>query len=294
MRSCLLCKLLSCIALFLFVHGAPLQEARFNVTDASVILGYAQASYCQPGLQTWRCGPVCDSVPALSNVTVVNDSITGGLAYVGYDEAAETIVISFRGTVATNFLNWWSDLSSVQLVETELCQPRGCMVGKGFLQAYEGLREGVVNSVKSLRHAVPGAQITVTGHSLGAALATLCAMDLHSIDIAASKVFNYGCPRLGNSVMYEFYKTTVAGTKWRVTHARDPVIHLPTQTPWARNTSFWHTANEVFFKNENGLDHVVCDGSGEDSRCSHSEVALPTPRDHLRYLDRHLGSYGCD
>ena len=130
------------------------------------------------------------------------------------------------------------------------------------------------------------------GHSLGAALATLCAMDMHNTAVPVEKVFTYGCPRVGNLALSDFYKT-IAGIKWRITHARDPIIHLPAQNPFARNTSFWHTAREVFFEEEAGLGNVVCDGSGEDPSCSFSEVPLPTTRDHLHYLDRHLGSYGC-
>merc|ERR1711904_427275 len=108
----------------------------------------------------------------------MGDDATSGLAYTGYDEASNTIFVSFRGTVATKFRNWWSDLSSIKLVSTELCQAPDCMVGEGFLTAYEGLKSHVVGAVKKLRQATPRARTTITGHSLGAALATICAMDL--------------------------------------------------------------------------------------------------------------------
>ena len=48
----------------------------------------------------------------------------------------------------------------------------------GFQEAYEGLREEVISAVRAYLAEYPTATIQVTGHSLGAAIATLAALDI--------------------------------------------------------------------------------------------------------------------
>merc|ERR1711865_884380 len=253
----------------------------FDIHAANASLGVAQAAYCED-LGTWSCGAVCDGLPALTNVTVVLDQPTRGKAYVGYNQASDQIVIAFRGTLETSFSNWWSDLSSIRLISSPLCPSAGCMIGDGFAHAYGSLQKDVFIALRRLLGAQPHATVMVTGHSLGAALAHLCSLDCYNNGIAVSAI-NFGSPRAGNKEFAEYYNTSVSGA-WRVTHYRDPIVHLPPQ--WG----FWHTATEVFFSQEHGPTHTVCDGSGEDHACSMGLTPVPSARDHLDYLDRNLGS----
>ena len=104
--------------LLVLTLGPTGATAPWNLTTSIRILNFAQAAYCE-GLADWDCGHVCRNLPQLSNVTVVADNATMGLAYVG--TYAEENVLSFRGSVATDFMNWWSDLKSLRLVPTPLC-----------------------------------------------------------------------------------------------------------------------------------------------------------------------------
>ncbi|KAJ1475070.1 class 3-domain-containing protein [Baffinella frigidus] len=86
----------------------------------------------------------------------------------------------------------------------------------GFLRAYLSVRlrlvevlkatmtaseseKSVVDRLKNAAGAEDGWEILVTGHSLGAALATLCAVDL-AVLMPETKVrmYNFGSPRVGN------------------------------------------------------------------------------------------------
>jgi len=261
----------------------------YDQDAAALLVGYAQVSYCQ-NVENWECGAVCRGLPALSNITVVEDPGTNGRAYIGYEPNSDIIIISFRGTVATSFRNWLSDLTSFKPVESPYCPAAGCKIGKGFSNAYKALREAVIDALRSLKKACPKAKVHVTGHSLGAAIAMVCASDLKNSHTDPDTVITFGCPRTGNQEFARYLSDT-NWTQWRVTHHRDPVVHFPTD--YTKMIGFHHVPTEVFYTDSTGLAHKLCDGTGEDLSCSHGMVPLPVPTDHLYYLDRKLGSHHC-
>ncbi|KAF3649341.1 Phospholipase A1-Ibeta2, chloroplastic [Capsicum annuum] len=119
------------------------------------------------------------------------------------------IVIALRGTATC--LEWGENLRDllVQMPgenESTEGQPK---VECGFLSLYKtggakipSLAESVVNEVRRLTETYKGESlsITVTGHSLGAALALLVADDISTCtqDAPPVAVFSFGGPRVGN------------------------------------------------------------------------------------------------
>jgi len=265
-----------------------LASGEYDPDAAALLLGFAQASYC-PDLKNWECGAVCRDLPKLMNVTVVEDKNTDGKAYVGFEPNSLTIIISFRGTVATSFENWWSDLSSLKLVDSPYCPAANCQIGDGFSTAYMALREDLRDALYALQREHPESKVHVTGHSLGAALAHVCTSDLKNDGTDPDAVITFGSPRTGNDEFVKYCSDTNR-TRWRLTHHRDPIVHLP---PMVAFSQFVHAPVEVFYMDSTGLAHRVCDGSGEDENCSAGMIPLPTTTDHLHYLDRRLGSHGC-
>ena len=262
----------------------------FDLMKAQDSVGYAAISYCNASLlQSWGCGSQCRGVPPLTNVTVSQDDDTKGLAYIGYDAASATIVTSFRGTVLLDFQNWWSDLSSIQLVSTPLCPTKGCQVGAGFLLAYTKLKDRIFHGLSGLRAAYPDAKMSVAGHSLGASLAHLFVLDCFNHGIHIDVSTTVGSPRTGN-VAFAHHYDSIPGTRWRMTHDQDPIPHLPPLSP----LGFWHVSTEVFFPNQTGIQHEICtEGDGEDKNCILSVVPLPSTRDHVHYLGWNIGEYFC-
>lgn len=68
----------------------------------------------------------------------------------------------------------------------------------------------------------------MTGHSLGGALATHAAIQLLSENIPVDQFYTFGSPRVGDnkfSTWFDSYLKT--NNRFRVTHGRDPVPHLP-------------------------------------------------------------------
>jgi len=275
-------RVASLVLLWHLVRGFDLQRAQ----DAAE---WSAAAYCDH-LEGWACGVQCRGRTVLERVSVIRDNSTQGQAFVGYHHNSSTIVIAFRGTVLENFQNWWDDLSSVDLVPYHSCPAHGCLVGSGFLLAYEALREGVFERLNVLRAAFPDARLIITGHSLGASIAHLCVLECHQRRIPVHEEITFGSPRTGNKPFAQ-YLSDLKGHHWRVTHDQDPIPHLPM---WDTPFDFWHVSTEVFFPSQIGLDHRLClEGEGEDRNCSMRVVPYPSPRDHVHYLDLKVGSQFC-
>ncbi|MDR0406197.1 MAG: lipase family protein [Clostridiales bacterium] len=97
-------------------------------------------------------------------------------------------------------------------------------VHNGFINAYK------VNRVRAKIQSMIDStvdKIIVSGHSYGAALAVLCAVDLQynfkGKDVA---VFLFGCPRVGNAAFAASYNRRVFKT-FRVENSNDVVTKLP-------------------------------------------------------------------
>ena len=126
--------------------------------------------------------------------------------------------------------------------------------------------------------------VFVTGHSLGGALATLCALDLKiSLGLPDVRVVSFGSPRVGNYIFAKWFEQEI-GPHWRFTHDRDIVPSVP-----PGYMGFHHVSQEVWVVDVlSGRTLVgVCDESGEDPRCHNSVCHLglcSSVADHLLYL----------
>lgn len=98
--------------------------------------------------------------------------------------AQRTTIVAFRGTEPDRFEDGWSDFATWQVEH-----PRGGRVHQGFQAAYLAVRD----QVRALVAPASGT-LLLTGHSLGAALATLAA-----IDLAPAALVTFGSPRVGDA-----------------------------------------------------------------------------------------------
>ncbi|NEP15718.1 MAG: lipase family protein [Leptolyngbya sp. SIO4C1] len=137
---------------------------------------------------------------------------------------------------------------------------------RGFILAYLSVRNDIHDYIKNSS----ASQYTITGHSLGGALATLCAIDLQynfspRIQVEA---YTFGSPKVGNAAFTESYNRRVPDT-WRVVYGWDIVVGLPR---WWQGYRHVDTA----IKLERGFSWRIITGSVEDHRISKYVAELKT------------------
>lgn len=103
-------------------------------------------------------------------------------------------------------------------------------VHSGFLTAYDGVRPAILSLLADMLHGEDGQwRLYLTGHSLGGALATLCAWDAShrrwpcEVDLV---VYSFGSPRVGNRAFALDYNRRLPHT-WRIVNANDTVSTIP-------------------------------------------------------------------
>lgn len=153
--------------------------------------------------------------------TIEARSFGGELERFGFVlESDRDIVVAFRGTSSTD--DWISDAIASQ--EPYRWAKGYGMAHRGFSQIYASARERLLGILDRLP---ADKRLFIVGHSLGGALATLCAPDVaaHS-KYRAPKLYTYGAPRAGDPT---FAKATAAGLPagCRIYNVYDTVPHLP-------------------------------------------------------------------
>jgi predicted lipase len=112
-------------------------------------------------------------------------------------EHRSQIVVAFAGTDALSPTNFFTDLK-MRMVPFTNCS--GCHVHVGFLNAWIKVKHQVVASVESKLAVDPQAEIHVTGHSLGAAIALHTALGLKGqYQFPIAGVHMFGSPRVGDA-----------------------------------------------------------------------------------------------
>jgi len=174
------------------------------------------------------------------------------------------------------------------MAKTTIYPPvKNAEVHVGFWDAYLSIANETIAQIDNLRKKLPEYQLFVTGHSLGGALSTIVVLELaRLLNISSNEIehYTFGCPRVGNEVFANYFKTQIQHS-YRVVNSRDIIPHLP---PMFLN--FWHTAREIWYYSDN---FNVCDDTGEDESCSDSLWVALSVYDHIDYFGTYMGSLWC-
>lgn len=179
-----------------------------------------------------RFTPLANVVP-----TLLEGQATDTQVALLEDTATQCGYVVFRGSDAdrdwlTNLdFSKWSAVTDAVVDNKQLDYPAaygesstGVKLHRGFINAYLAVRSDIQSVVKAsaMTHWV------VTGHSLGGALAKLCAVDLqYNLGSEISvEVYTFGGPRIGNQAFAESYARRVPKT-WRFVNGNDVVCGLP-------------------------------------------------------------------
>ncbi|KAF2666673.1 alpha/beta-hydrolase [Microthyrium microscopicum] len=196
---------------------------RFNLYEQ-----YAAASYCSVnnGNSTGskiRCTagncPLVEQADTQSVMEFQHSLNTDVTGFVAVDNTNKLVVISFRGTDSDQNIITDTNLTRVN---ADLCP--NCLVHQGFWESWIEARDNITASLNDTKKSNPTYEVIVTGHSLGGAIATLCAAEIRKGGMKAS-LYTFGSPRLGDTHLSTFI--TAQGSNYRLTHANDIVPNLP-------------------------------------------------------------------
>lgn len=149
-----------------------------------------------------------------------SDTDTHCLAAIKRDK----LILAFRGTNSVkNFMN---DIKFIKKAVPYDNPQSKIRVHSGFINAYKS--DKIRGRIIKIVGADPQIKrIRVTGHSLGAALATLCAVDLqYNFPDRDYEVILFGSPRVGNCAFKKSYDKRIFKTM-RIKNRGDIITELP-------------------------------------------------------------------
>ena len=162
------------------------------------------------------------------NPSRADDEVSIGL--ICQEDNTGDVAIAIRGTEGT--LEWIHDAEFLQV-------PCPFLAGAGhtedgFTAMYESLRTAaepdsptVVNALAKLALPQPVGSVTISGRSMGGALATLLALDVAAnTTFTDPAVYTYGSPRTGDSLFASTFDQVVKNS-YRVANRLDIVPALP-------------------------------------------------------------------
>lgn len=232
-----------------------------------------------------------------SNITIVRNLVMGctenngdvcaGFSAVSHGDRA--IIFSFRGT--SSFIQLLLETGET-ILKQQMPSPIGGKVGYYYQQVFTLLwTNGLSDDYVSLRQRFPNYKIWLTGHSLGAAVASLASATIVSMDKKAAdriQLITFGQPRTGTTDYAKAHDLLLPNS-YRVIHGRDPIAHAPAQGL----EGYWHHEGEVWYDNDmkTGQPYKVCQ-EDESNDCSNGLVPIYRLNDHLTYFGVHVSSYG--
>ncbi|KAF7332861.1 Lipase-3 domain-containing protein [Mycena venus] len=274
--------------------GAP---TPFSLADVNSTLlrpaQFARVAYCSSAsITAWNCGTPCE---ALKNITFLQSGGDQGLVplyFIAHDADDQSLVVAHEGTDAKNVLSILNDaqfglvaLNASRFPETA---GKNITVHDGFQKTFERTADSLLAGVMSGLASTGVKKVVVTGHSLGAALATMTgAMIKDAVDPSVDvTVTGFGLPRGGNQGWADFLDGQVrlfsplahVGVTF-VSNQNDPV---PTVPP--KFLGFQHSSGEIHIVDDSQQNFVACPGQ-DNANCATGNNVLKSS------VANHLGPY---
>ncbi|KAJ7828307.1 alpha/beta-hydrolase, partial [Mycena leptocephala] len=243
-------------------------------------------AYCSSAsITTWTCGAPCD---ALKNITFLQSG--GGASYPclpssGNLYSQDGRVVAHDGIDAKNILSILNDaqfglvpLNVLRFPETagnESPLPQNITVHDGFQQTFERTADSLLAGVMDGLKSTGVKKIVVTGHSLGAALATMTAVMIKdavdpSVDVSMT---GFGLPRGGTR---GGLTSSFAGALTFVSNQNDPV---PTVPP--KFLGLQHSSGEIHIVDDSQTNLVACPGQDNANCATGNNVLAVSVQNHL-------------
>ena len=141
--------------------------------------------------------------------------------------------------------------------DDDLHLPSGALVDQGFQTSWKSTWTTVLNFVAGAQAHYPGSDLTITGHSLGAAAATLATLGFGD---RVTRAITFGQPRVGNKIVADAVDQRFGPQKVSyVANGRDWVVHVVPRILGAQHFSgqIWiNPANSSNWKYYPGQENI--------------------------------------
>jgi len=177
---------------------------------------------------------------------------------VGVLSNSKLIIVAFRGTEGPQAVRDW--LTNVQHLMRKAPDSWGTNLGvhKGFYNALSTVYQSVRNRVRETR--TNNQKVFITGHSLGGALATLCAFRLQKVgDVDVDGVYTFSAPRVGDLNFANEYNDILRSKTFRWVYKHDFGPQLPIRAGVGPLAHQYVHSGVLNFVRPNGsieMDHV--------------------------------------
>lgn len=249
----------------------------FDINQLNTSLWLSSAAYCNKENYS---SMILDG-PAVGFIyeNTLYDIKTDLQGYIGILSSTKTIYVTFRGS--SSKLNWLDDIEIIKVPYTSFIECN-CTVHYGFYRSALGVRNETIRHITLLKKLYPLYNIIITGHSYGAAISQLLAMELYK-DGFNTKVYNFGQPRIGDLKYAQFVSKQLLHN-WRMTHTNDIVPHIP-PILWL---NYSHSCREVFQDSNDNL--ILCSNTDcEDPLCTNQyNLSQTNGSKHSYYLGHYL------
>lgn len=142
-------------------------------------------------------------------------------AYVARNTEHSALSVVFRGSctlknVITDIDYKDSDHKAAEALgqETSMRLPKGMNLHRGFVESYLALRRDLIDVITSsqLEQGAPPLKVQITGHSLGGAMAMLCALDVDNlrkdgrVPCGRIQTTTFAAPRVGDAAFASLFE----------------------------------------------------------------------------------------
>ena len=153
----------------------------------------------------------------------------------------EMILVAFRGTEPRKLKDWMTDMQFRRKPG-----PYG-KVHRGFLKSLNNVWDDIQNALTSFQD--QGQSVWFTGHSLGAALATLAVAQMGEAAKPVNGLYTFGQPRVGGKNFARNFNLDFKDITFRFVNNNDVVTRVPT-----RELGFRHIGQVLYF-DSSGILH---------------------------------------
>ena len=160
-----------------------------------------------------------NDLKSISNSKLIEDYGTDTQVHVGVED--NNIYVVCRGTSSCQDV-----ISDLKIWRKKCDYLQNTSIHSGFLEQYTAVREHVRNEITSLMNESIK-RVVFCGHSLGAALATIAALDYKLQEATEVICVTFASPRVGNKSFSKLFNKNI-DMSHRIVFHRDPVTFLPT------------------------------------------------------------------